>query len=204
MQITVVGLILLVAPGPAVSATEAETPAQATPLQLLENRFGNLSRAEEKLANAAAAGETANCADLPADDKNIRGDLLSWLCTNPQATAQLTYRGVSVDGAEIIGRVDLEWVRLPFPIRLSNCALRDPILLNGGHIAFLSLAGSTINKLEANGAYFEGTVKLCNRFKAERGADLRGAKIDGNLDCAEDYLVGQRSEEDIAVGRAAA
>lgn len=191
MQITFLGLILLVSAVPVLGSTaKAKTASEMSLPQLVAARFGNLSRAEERLANAAATGETANCADLSAGDKNIRGDLLSWLCTNPQATAQLTYRGVSVDSAEIIGRVDLEWVRLSFPIRVSNCAIRDLILLNGGHIAFLSLAGSTMNKLEANGAYFEGTVRLCNRFKAERGVVLTRAKIDGDLDCADGQFVG--------------
>ena len=95
MQITLLTLMLSLACGPAVSpAVKAET-AEETPLHhLLVTKFGKLSGAEERLASAAANGETADCTDLSGDQKNVKADLLVWLCTNVQATGQLTFRGI--------------------------------------------------------------------------------------------------------------
>jgi hypothetical protein len=102
MRINFLGVILLLTA--AVSAFTATTMAETAPQtllpQLMANRFGKLSLAEERLANAAAKGETTDCiTDLSGDDRIVRGDLLSWLCTDPSASAQLTYRGVSIFGA---------------------------------------------------------------------------------------------------------
>jgi hypothetical protein len=68
---------------------KAETAPQISLPQLVANRFGKLSQAERRLVSAAADGGTADCTNLSGDDKNIRGDLLSWLCTNPDASAQV-------------------------------------------------------------------------------------------------------------------
>jgi hypothetical protein len=73
MQTTWLGLILFLAAEPAlVSGQKVETTSEKTLYELLANHFGELSGAEERLANAAANGETANCKDLPGADKEIR------------------------------------------------------------------------------------------------------------------------------------
>jgi hypothetical protein len=148
MRINPLGVILLLTA--AVSAFTATIMAESAPQtllpQLMANRFGKLSLAEERLANAAAKGETADCiTDLSADDRIIRGDLLSWLCTDPSASAQLTYRGISIVGAEIQGKVDLEWARISFPIGAFECVFKDAIILSRSHITSLSLGRSSVN-----------------------------------------------------------
>src|SRR5258707_61177 len=182
MRTTIPGIIaLLLTTAIAVSAVDFIPGPPLT--QLVTNRFGKLSLAEERLIDAAANGETADCTGLSGDDKNIRGDLLSWLCTNPQATAQLTYHGVGVVGAVIEKEFNLEWAKIEFPIRAWNCVFRDAFNLNNSHMSFLSLAGSSVKELDANTAHFEGSVHLRNGFKAEGGVDLVTARIDGNLEC---------------------
>ncbi len=189
MRTTIPGIIaLLLTTAIAVSAVDF---IPGTPLtQLVTNRFGKLSLAEERLIDAAANGETADCTGLSGDDKNIRGDLLSWLCTNPQATAQLTYHGVGVVGAVIEKEFNLEWAKIEFPIRAWNCVFRDAFNLNNSHMSFLSLAGNSVKELDANTAHFEGSVHLRNGFKAEGGVNLESAKIDGSLDCSGGQFVG--------------
>jgi hypothetical protein len=175
MRIDFLGVILLLTA--AVSAFTATIMAETAPQtllpQLMANRFGKLSLAEERLAK----GETADCiTDLSADDRIIRGDLLSWLCTDPSASAQLTYRGISIVGAEIQGKVDLEWARISFPIGAFECVFKDAIILSRSHITSLSLGRSSVTDLEADSTHFEGSVYLRNGFKAERGVNLVGAK----------------------------
>jgi hypothetical protein len=101
--------------------------------QLLASRFGELSISEEKLAQAAVKGEAADCSELSGKDRIIRGGLLSWLCTNPNASAQFTYRGVLIVGAEIVKKTDLEGARISFP-GLVQCVFRDAIILSYSRI----------------------------------------------------------------------
>jgi hypothetical protein len=159
--------------------------------QLVANRFCKLSLAEEKLVNAAANGETADCRDLCGCDKDVRGELLSWLCTNPQATAQVTYRGIAVVGAEFVKEVDLKWAKISFPIAALNCLFRETIDLSHSQVAFLTLEGSSLKDLNAQGAHFESDLYLREGLKAEGGVVLLGAKIDGVLDCAGGQFIGK-------------
>jgi hypothetical protein len=88
-----------------------DPPAKPTQLQLAASRFSNISTGETKLFEAVAVGTDANCSGLAEKDRVIRGDCLSWLCTDPKASSHVTYRGVSIVGAEIDGIVDLEWAK---------------------------------------------------------------------------------------------
>jgi hypothetical protein len=158
--------------------------------ELASNRFGRLSLAEERLAQGAAEGELADCTPLSGDDKNIRGDLLSWLCTNPQATAQLTYRGISIAGAEVIDEVNLAWAKISFPIRAFECVFRGVLLLDGGYMVFLNLEGSSLHHVSAPGAHFERSVLLRNGFIAQGGVNLTSAAIEGSLNCDGGHFAG--------------
>lgn len=182
--------LLVAAMTTAATVSKPDTAAQATLLQLVANHFCKLSLAEEMLVNAAANGETAHCTALSGNDKNIRGDLLSWLCTDPQATAQVTYRGISVVGAEVVKEVDLKWAKISFPIRASDCVFNDGIDLANSHIAFLGLTNSIVTDLEASEAHFEGSVDLKDT-RVTDGVSLVGATIDGNLKCDGGHFIGK-------------
>jgi len=178
-------ILLLVDVVLAISATtQAETTPKELLPQLLEGRFGKLTVAEQRLADATLNGATADCSELPAAERIIRGELLSWLCTNPNASAQITYRGISIAGAEIVRQLDLEWARISFPITVFQCVFRDPIILDHSHMFFLNLEGSSVSAFRANTALFEADLFLRSGFKAEGGVGLTDAKINGNLDCA--------------------
>lgn len=73
----------------------------------------------------------------------------------------MTYRGVSICGAEIQGEVNLEWANISFPFQTSLCVFKDALILRNSHIVFL---GVSITSFEA-------------------GVDLRGATIEGDLVC---------------------
>src|ERR1700680_4426003 len=94
----------------------ADTAPRTTLLQLAAERFQNILPAEEKLFEAAEKGSHADCREGLATDGIIRSDRLSWLCTDSDATQRVSYRGVSISGAEILGKVDLEWVVISFPL----------------------------------------------------------------------------------------
>jgi hypothetical protein len=181
---------LIIAVGAFASTTNAENAPQIPLFKLVTDRFRTLSCAEKRLVEKTISGETADCTDLSGDNKNIRGDLLSWLCTNSQATAQLTYRGISLVDAEIVNEMDLKWAKISFPISALKCTFQEAIDLTNSHLDVLNLAGSSVKQLKAKGARFGGSLFLDDRFKTEGGVDLSDVKIDGKLDCKGAELIG--------------
>jgi hypothetical protein len=189
--LTLLALILLLGAIPAASApAKPERVAGESLAKLLERHFGKLYRAEELLADAAVNGKHADCTDLSGDDKKIRGELLSWLCTDPDATAQMHFRGIWIDDAEIVGDVDLSWARITFPLVAYNCRFSSDINLTDSHMTFLALMDGSAKNLDARSARFESSLLLRDGFKAEGGVNLIGAKVDGNLECDSGTFIG--------------
>jgi hypothetical protein len=138
----------------------ADIPAKSKLLDLAKNRFDEISPAEQKLFDAAAAGKDADCTGLIEKERVVRGDRFVWLCTDPDASAQVTYRGISIGGAEIKGKVDLEWAKISFPLLAWKCVFCEAIVLSRSQLGFLNLQGSSVKQLEANRTQFEGSVFL--------------------------------------------
>jgi hypothetical protein len=86
-----------------------------------------------------------------------------WLSTIPDASAQVTYHGVSVLGAEIDREVNLEWTRISFPLQIRQCEFTKEIILQNSHLVSLDLTDTSIKVLR--GA----------RRVVERGVVLRAA-----------------------------
>jgi hypothetical protein len=87
-------------------------PAQSI-LAAAEARFGSLSDIERRLVQAITRGEIAAGAnegsrleDLRGEERaavEIRGELLAWLCSDREIRPHVTYRGVRIGGAFIVG-----------------------------------------------------------------------------------------------------
>jgi hypothetical protein len=161
----------------------ADTHATLKLLELAASRFYSISPAEQKFFDAAADGKDADCSKLSGEHRVIRAKLFSWLCTDPDASAQVTYRGVSILGAEIDGEVDLEWAKISFPLRIGQCVFKEAIVLRSSHLVSLNLATSSIRNLRAENLVTERDVTLSAGFKAEGEVNLLSATIGGNLDC---------------------
>jgi hypothetical protein len=92
-----------------------QKPDRATRLvELARQQFGELTPAETKMLEAVATGIVAECAKEgedtdPAnaaswgDDRVIHADRIAWLCTDPEASACVSYHGVQVTAARIEG-----------------------------------------------------------------------------------------------------
>src|SRR5271165_6791017 len=92
---------------------------QATGLKgLVPAKFRTLSAAENLMLEKAATGELADCSTIDdkgddpqkADDwtpkRQIRAELVAWLCTNELARKQVHPRSIQVYGADITGPLD--------------------------------------------------------------------------------------------------
>jgi hypothetical protein len=161
-------------------------------------RFGELSQAELKLLRAAPKGVVAFCGpsakdDDPANDpakadewgpeREIKADLIRWLCVDRDAASAVDPRGTQIHAARITGALDLAFVSVPFPLRLRRCCLTDNAILISTDLPALDLAGSRVLSVTADGANVRGDVSLNNGFSAGGEVRLLGAQIGGNLEC---------------------
>ena len=165
--------------------------------KLAKARFASLSESEIKMLHAAAKGTTAFCGpsqqddDLgndPADsdnwsaDRQIRSDLIRWLCIHKAAKDCIDPRGIKLYGARISGALDLSFATVPFPLRLSRCRLSDDWNLDYIDIPSIELTGTWVRSFTADVANIKGSVIL-REFCAKGKVELLGSKIGGNLDC---------------------
>jgi hypothetical protein len=161
-------------------------------------RFRNMTPAEIKLLLAAPRGEYAYCGPS-RDDKDpendpsyaekswsslreIRAELLRWLVIDGEAARCIDPHGIRLHAAKITGALDLSDASLSFPLMLLRCSLSDTTYLYGAKIPKLSLDGSRIRSLLADGFRAESTVFLRQTFVVDGEVSLTGAQIGGDLD----------------------
>jgi sRNA-binding regulator protein Hfq len=158
--------------------------------------FTEFTEAEEKLFRKVVIGELADCSDRSGknNDPNganqwdgktrvIRADLLAWLCTDAEASAMVTHKGIWIKGARIDGELDLEYAKILFPLSLINSAFMEVINLRQAEIRELQLTGTYTGAIDGSGLKVKGDVCLKNGFKAKGKVDLVEARIEGNFDC---------------------
>ncbi len=172
-------------------------------LELAEREFGELKEPEIKLFRAVAAGEfadyrTGNAADddpAGADDwpkgRALRADRIEWLCTDSEATALLTHRGIWITGARIEGDIDLKFIRMPFPIAIGDSAIRGKVDLTDAEVAGLYLDGTHTGSIIAGGVKVKGSILLRKKFSAIGEVSLSGASIGGNLECDDGRFINE-------------
>jgi hypothetical protein len=119
--------------------------------------------------------------NLANADARVRADFLRFLALGGDETAPVHENGVQVVGAVIDGLLNLGSVAVPSPLFLYSCRIDDGILLTGATTRDVDLNGSRVERLHAVSARIQGSLFLCDGFRAERGVHLDLAKIDGRL-----------------------
>jgi hypothetical protein len=170
--------------------------------ELAREKFGELSEAERRVLRNAPNGTTADCRrDLGGggepekadgtpkapdekwpDTRNVRADLIRWLCIDREAREQVDPRGVWIEGARITGRLDLSFTNVLFPLGMLGCRLDRLLNLRWAKMPTLNLGGSWTRAIAADGLNLEGNIFLRNGFHAEGEVRLLGATIGGDLD----------------------
>ena len=62
-------------------------------------------------------------ADKWATEREVRADLIRWLCVDPRAKTQIDPQGIRLLGARITGKLNLADVTVPFAVTLRNCSI---------------------------------------------------------------------------------
>jgi len=186
----------------------SSTPAAATaPTDLgLEKQvpaeLGELTPAEKRLLRSVTLGgvawggdstdysspqnDPANAAlyTWPADRK-IRADLIRWLCIQEIKSKTFDPAGIQITGAWIDNVLDLSHLEIPIPLLLTKCYIPAGIKLEFADIPLLVLSGSWTGPISGKGLSVRGDLILSNGFHSTGQVDLYGAKIGGELFCAD-------------------
>lgn len=176
------------------TAPMADITTRLTLSELAPKLFDKLSDAEQNLLAATAKGEDVDCNILAEEDRIIRGNLLSWLCTDPDASAYVTRSGISIVGARIDGEVSLKSVKIAFPLKASKCVFADTIVLEGSQMVSLSLADTEVEYLRAKSLVVEQSIDL-RGSKVNGSVNLSRAKIGGDLRCDSGHFIGDGKQQ---------
>jgi len=180
---------------PAGDQPPSQLPPEPALLTLARKKFATLSRAEEELFRSTQEGRVASVLtddeseNNPANaanwnpDRVVRGGCIAWLCTDPQALALVTYRGLQLLGMRIDADLEVQNAEIKFPLTAWKCAFSGNFLLRDAQLRGLYLVGCLIKSLSADRARIRGAVLLRDGFKAEGEVNFLGATIDGYLDC---------------------
>ncbi len=209
------------------SSARQESPT-LTLEKLAREKFGKLTPTELRVVEAAASGDVAwgdeeigqpetdaaleaayrKQSNNPAkatdynwrDRRNVRADLIRWLCKDEEARKLVDQHGIDIVGAWIDGAVDLSQLHINFPVILKKCLIPQGIKLTSAEISDLELVGSWIGEdlagasglerkaLEGERLTVHGNVLLSNGFRAFRQVDLSDAKIEGQLYCTAGHF----------------
>jgi hypothetical protein len=165
---------------------------------LARARFHHLTPAELELVFRAPEGSLTICGpnanhDDPANDpaqadewgkdREIRADLIRWLCQDRHARELVDPKGIQVFGAKVTEALDLSSVPVPFPLTLARCLLIEELNLRYAEIPAINLQGTWVSSIAADGVQVRNFIFLRNGFHAAGQVRLAGARIEGNIEC---------------------
>jgi hypothetical protein len=181
-------------------AATSEKPAPDSRLIALASaQFPNLTAAERSLlwfsdamnidrGAIAVAGPSSDPAD-PGNDpahadewdpqRNVRATLIRWMCADRRAIELEDPGGIRVMGARITGGLDLAHLRVPAPLELRNCSIREEISLDSAEIPGLNLNGTHTGAIYAPGIKVNGELDMGHGFDASAEVVMVDAIIDG-------------------------
>ncbi len=168
-------------------------------LRLAKEKFPTLSQTLIKLCHCIVAGKIANFSaedennNEPAnaanwtEERKLPAEWLIWLCTSRQTVGLIPLTGFVVKGARVVGKLALNFSKIPFPLSLVKCAVEE-INLSYADIHILNLEGTHTHSITAHGLKADN-IFLRNDFRANGEVDLTAARISGQLVCSSGSFI---------------
>src|SRR5579872_2619557 len=113
-------------------------------------------------------------------DREVRAELIRWLCLDRQTQPLVDARGLQLFGARVTGELDLRHATVPFPLSFVHCRLTDPAYFVSCQIPRLDFSGSWTGSISADGAAIKQHIFLCGTH-VDGVVELVQAHIDGTL-----------------------
>lgn len=164
-------------------------------IKLAEKHFTTLTSAELNLLTAVQKGTVADycVGDKAVDDVNnaskwdenrvIKADVISWLCSNKKAQPLISNNGIRINGARIEGKLDLSYCNIPFPLVFTNSVFSNKFKIVNAEIFLLHLSGSVVRTIQANGLIVKKNIAFNNGFKAIKEVFLLDARVGTGINC---------------------
>ncbi len=168
-------------------------------LKLAQGEFSNLSPAETALIKfagdyrSAPGGFAAAGPAIPDDPTNdpahadewsaereVRAELIRWLCVDPRARALIDPQGIRLLGARIIGSLNLSDLKVPFPLVLHKCAIGERMIFERAVFPLFDLGGSYTGEIDGNGIVVHSDLDL-NFLHPSGEVGFSNSTVDGNL-----------------------
>ncbi|MFF4715732.1 membrane-associated oxidoreductase [Streptomyces eurythermus] len=149
----------------------------------------DLTAAEERVWRAFPRGELVDFREAadedPADaagwgpERTVRaGVLRALLLDGPRRDGEIP--SLSVAGARITGRLDLQYATIDHPVRLRHCHFDEAPRCYAARLRELNLSESVLPGLVAHAVHVDGVVRL-TRARCHGTLRLGGARIAGSL-----------------------
>jgi hypothetical protein len=122
-------------------------------------------------------------------EREVRADVIRWLCIDTEASKLVDPRGIQLFGARVTGELDLLHTCVPFPLSMVHCRIVGALFLNGCQIPRLDLDGSWTGAISADGANVKQSIYL-RGVRAHGMISLNLAQIGGTLTCEEGVFHG--------------
>jgi hypothetical protein len=172
--------------------------------ELASQSFQNLTEAELRLLASASTGKAAHCGAIdkaPNDPENaagnahnwgtsreIRADLIVWLCTDPAANKCVHSKGLTVVCAKILGVLDLSAIAVRFPLMFFQCCFCAEVRALYCSLVFLSMDGCVLRPgLRGGAAVLADSLRTralnLRRCVINGEVNLRAVEIENNLEC---------------------
>lgn len=158
--------------------------------------FQPLKPGEVKLLEACRTGSLASLdqkrPQQATENNTVRASFVRFLALGGDESAPIHEHGVGLRGAWLEDELDLRGANVLTNLALIDCKFNSPLELTGMRIrASLTLSGSQIPMLKADGLVCDGSVFLSNGITANGEIRLLGAQIGGELSCGGAYLNGK-------------
>lgn len=155
-------------------------------VELLRTTWVDVSETECFAAQALGGGDEFLGEGAHVDEptrewatKKIRASVLRFFCLHPDAQRLVDSRGVRLTCCTIIGKLDLSFASLAFPLRLERCWFNDELNIENARLPHFSLRRSRVPALRATGIVSRSNLDLTG-LTVEKTIDLRNAAIRGD------------------------
>jgi hypothetical protein len=115
-------------------------------------------------------------------DEKISGQEISSFLSSRHIAEKIEYFGIRIQALTILGKLDLDSIKIEFPLIFKECEFKDEIILRDAKTKYLSFEGSKCTHINASRLIVDGQLWLNQGFIAIEGIELNNAQINGNMD----------------------
>lgn len=193
------GLLCLVWFGTCLPAQADEATARL--LSQARQAFVDLSDREATWLEAVARGDVwdgfaSRTEEEPGEraEEPLRTELVNWLCRGELPPGLITRRGISVRHLKWTGPLELQFAKVPFPLRFIDCEFPDGIDVQNAELMELHLDGTQTSWLFADQLRVARDLSLKDGFTATGEVRLPYAWIEGHLDLSGAKLLNRQPD----------